>query len=345
MTHANATSYMEYVSQVYEVTSSDRFGQCNPLAFDLSVHDMFCCWGNGASLCVPVRETVFSLASFISQKRLTMWLSVPNIVSLLSKVRALKPSTLPTLRCSLFCGEPLTTESARIWELAASSSIIENLYGPTEATIAITRYRWDRYRTPRESENGIVPIGWVFPDHQYILEGEQGTTAEIGKVGELLVSGPQVTGGYINDTVPAAGKESKFTAKEDGLWYRTGDLVRRDSSDCLHYVGRIDDQMKIAGARVELPEIESALRLALGDDLCFAVPWPRTPEGAAGVVGIVFGQATVSEHDIQQTCRELLPDYLIPTKIHFIDGLPPVNSNGKVDRSRLLSVLEQILLP
>ena len=83
-------------------------------------------------------------AKFIREHQLTMWFSVPSVIGVLAKMRLLSPGCFPSLRYSLFCGEPLAASYAQLWQEAAPNSILENLYGPTETTIAISHYRWNK---------------------------------------------------------------------------------------------------------------------------------------------------------------------------------------------------------
>src|SRR5437762_7263904 len=114
-------------------------------------------------------------------------------------MRMLSPGCFPSLRCSLFCGEPLPAVYAQSWQEAAPNSIVENLYGPTEATIAIAHYRWDSKQSPRECVNGIVSIGRIFEGQQFRVTDSQGGKAPIGEPGELCLSGSQVTNSYWNN--------------------------------------------------------------------------------------------------------------------------------------------------
>jgi len=98
-------------------------------------------------------------AKFIKDKQLTMWFSVPSVAMFMSKMRLLVPGAFPTLRYSLFCGEPLSASLADQWQNVAPNSTVENLYGPTEATIAISYYTWQK-NSKELCVNGIVPIGW-----------------------------------------------------------------------------------------------------------------------------------------------------------------------------------------
>lgn len=118
-----------------------RVSQTFDLTFDLSVFDMFTAWGGGATLVVPSREDLLAPVRFVAEKRLTHWFSVPSMVSYAQRLRSLRPGSMPTLRWSLFCGEPLTTHQATAWQRAAPGGVVENLYGPTELTISCAEYR------------------------------------------------------------------------------------------------------------------------------------------------------------------------------------------------------------
>lgn len=336
--HSNVRSYIEYISNRYEVNEQDRFSQQFDLTFDLSVHDMFVCWERGACLfCVP-EKSVMLPAKFIRDHELTMWFSVPSVAALLSKMHLLQPRCFPSLRYSLFCGEPLPAVHAQLWQEAAPNSIVENLYGPTETTIAISHYRWDPAKSPRECLNGIVPIGHMFPGQQsLVVDCEQN---EASDTGELCLAGPQVTDGYWNNPENTGRQFVRFPETGETPWYRTGDLVRQEEDGCLYYLGRIDQQVKIRGYRVELQEIETVLRKASGAEQVVAVPWPIADGSADGVVAFVSGVGNIiDELHILNFCREALPDYMVPRNIYRLEEMP-LNGNGKIDRKKLVKLLE-----
>ncbi|PYO40672.1 MAG: hypothetical protein DMD33_16945 [Gemmatimonadetes bacterium] len=336
--HSCVRSYVDYVCDRYEVNERDRFSQEFDLTFDLSVHDMFVCWERGACLFSVPEQSVMLPAKFIRDHELTMWFSVPSVVSLLSKTQLLRPDDFPSLRYSLFCGEPLSAVHAQRWQEAAPNSIVENLYGPTETTIAISHYRWDPTQSPGACVNGIVPIGWTFTgQHCRVVDHTRG---EVADTGELYLAGSQVTDGYWYDPENTRHRFVRFPGTDGTLWYRTGDLVRRGEDGCLRYLGRIDQQVKIRGYRVELQEIELVLREASGAEQVAAVPWPVVDGTADGVVAFVSGVAGVDEPCILKRCRETVPDYMVPRKICLLPEIP-LNANGKIDRRELVKMLDE----
>lgn len=339
ITQGNVCSYVDYICRRYEVNEHDRFSQQFDLTFDLSVHDMFVCWERGASLyCVP-EKLVMAPAKFIRDNHLTMWFSVPSVAGLLSKMRLLSPGSFPSLRCSLFCGEPLPAAYAQSWQEAAPNSIVENLYGPTEATIAIAHYRWVPEKSEMECANGIVPIGQIFEGQQFRIVDSCGEAVPEGVEGEFCLSGSQVASGYWNNPEKSSKQFAPLPGAGELLWYRTGDLVKLDKTGNLYYQGRIDHQIKIRGYRVELQEIESVLRKTCGTDQVVSVPWRVNNGSADGVVAFVSGVRHLDKASVLASCSAVLPDYMVPKNIYLIDELP-LNSNQKLDRRKLARLLE-----
>jgi amino acid adenylation domain-containing protein len=339
ISQGNVRSYVDYICRRYDVSAHDRFSQQFDLTFDLSAHDMFVCWERGACLyCVP-EKSVMAPAKFIRDHRLTMWFSVPSVAGLLSKIRLLSPGCFPSLRCCLFCGEPLPASYAQSWQAAAPNSIVENLYGPTEATIAIAHYRWNSQKSPQECVNGIVPIGQIFEGQQFRITDSQGKSVSTGNEGELCLSGSQVATGYWNNPEKTHQQFVHFPNSPDQLCYRTGDLVRQDPAGNLCYLGRMDHQIKIRGYRVELQEIEAVLRRACSTEQVVSVAWPVHNGSAEGVVAFVSGVKAFDERRVLARCSDVLPDYMVPKKIYVVDELP-LNPNQKIDRGKLSNLLE-----
>jgi acyl-CoA synthetase (AMP-forming)/AMP-acid ligase II len=161
-----------------------------------------------------------------------------------------------------------------------------------------------------------------------------------GETGELLMAGPQVTLGYWRD--PERTAESFVVPPgRSERHYRTGDLVRRPRTgeDPITYLGRIDNQIKIRGVRVELGEIEAALRAVTGVDAAVAVGWPRTTSGANGIVAFVGDEEVDAEAAIA-ALEERLASQMVPRRIVAMAEIP-VNANGKFDRSALLASLDE----
>ena len=335
--HRNVAAFLDYVLARYQVTEDDRLSQMFDMTFDLSVFDMFVAWARGACLCCPPKKALMNPSSFIKEMELTVWFSVPSTAVFIKRLRALRPGAFPSLRLSLFCGEPLPLSVAAAWDEAAPNSVVENIYGPTELTIACTYHRWDTVRSPAEAEIGIVPIGEPFPDMRTLIVNQQLNEVAPGQDGELLVTGPQMTLGYWKDPDKTAAAFITPPGRSE-IYYRTGDRVRRPMpGGPINHLGRMDSQIKLRGHRVELGEIESAVRDACGRDGVVAVPWPVTENGYEGIEVFVEAEP-LDVVALRGDIAGRLPDYMVPRRFHFLDRLP-LNVNGKFDRKALAASL------
>ena len=339
VTRGNVRAFIDGVMKRYEICESDRLSQYFDMTFDLSAFDMFMGWEAGACVCCLTSKETISPGAFINNAHLTLWFSVPSAATFMHRLGTLKPNQYPSLRWSLFCGEALPVETAEQWCSAAPNSVVENLYGPTELTIACSVYRFDAFRTPRECEQGVVPIGEALRGTKLLVVDEHLREVAPGAAGELIGSGPQLSRGYLNDpekTLAAFVQVPGHTEK----FYRTGDLVRRPAAgNDLKFLGRIDNQIKVQGFRVEPGEIEAAIREEAGVPFAVALGWPRTPSGAGGILAFLES-AQADLHALDQRLRARLPQFMVPREYRVMAELPR-NANGKVDRKALLAMLEE----
>ena len=148
-----------------------------------------------------------------------------------------------------------------------------------------------------------------------------------------------MTRGYWNTLEKTHQQFIRLPGTGDAVWYRTGDLVKRGANGCLYYLGRADHQVKIRGYRVELQEIEAVLRHSCGTEQVIAVPYQLTHGSANGVVAFISGVAAVNQGVALNACRDVLPDYMVPRRIHLLPEMP-LNANGKIDRAKLMKMLE-----
>lgn len=301
--------YVQTVNAMFDFHSEDRFTQFFDLSFDLSVHDLFVCWSNGACLYVPETDDVFKWPAFVREAKPTVWFSVPSVVRTFDRLRVLKEGAFPSIRLSLFCGEALHWSDVLSWKTATNSAI-SNLYGPTECTIAVGVHHIDDPQV-----EGVVPIGKPFSDHQFdILDGQKDR-------GEMIISGPQVFEGYLGQN------DQPFVEQDGELWYRTGDLVSKDEQDVFHFHGRLDDQVKIRGHRVELGEIDAVLNAELGGSRAVTI---RSDQEQT----IAFIEGDFDAQQLIDRCKQDLPPHMHPYGFRTID-IFPLNTNGKVDRNAL----------
>lgn len=334
ISHGNVRAYVENVNNILSFSSEDRFSNTFDLTFDLSVHDMFICWSNAAALYSLPEKTLFAPAKYIKQHALTVWFSVPSLALGMQRLRLLKPEAYPMLRTSLFCGEALTVDIATAWQESAPNSAVVNIYGPTEATIGISYYKWQKQADKNPAYNGIVPIGKVFHDQEYLILDENDQAVGDNELGEFYLGGSQVTNTYWKDE---AKTEEQFirSLHPDKVWYKTGDLVKEDQN-LIFFVGRKDHQVKIKGYRVELQEIDHLISKQFGAIEVLSIAHAVSALSGTKILTFVAGETKLMVKDILDYCEHNLPSYMIPEDIVIVPDFPH-NTNGKVDRKQLLS--------
>src|SRR5438067_824738 len=336
VSHANVLHYVDYVTKRYGIENSDRLSQTFDLTFDLSAHDLFVTWASGACLCIPTQKQMIKPGAFINEARLTAWFSVPSTAIFMRRLGELKTGSYPHLRLSLFCGEALPVEVVREWSSAAPNSVIENIYGPTELTIGCTSYQWDNRTSPAECEQGIVPIGEPFEDMEALIVDEDLREVAVGGEGELIMTGPQLSKGYWCDEEKT--KRAFVSVKgREGVYYRTGDRVRRSAPNRpLVYLGRLDNQIKVLGHRVELGEVEAVVRNLSGVDAVVALGWPGG--GNADRIELFLEADRFDTQPLMNQLKTKLPSYMVPRQIRVLRRFP-LNPNGKYDRRALETML------
>ena len=326
VSNTNVISYLNNVYQRFDFNSSDKFSQLFDLTFDLSVHDLFASWLCGACLCIPEDENSMKVGKYVKEKEISVWFSVPSQVNLLSKMRMLENRAFPSVRYSLFCGEPLKVDQIVNWKKAAPSSKIFNLYGPTETTIAITAYEWNPIMDQDKAKNGIASMGKVFEDQHYMLYRKDDP---LEKYGFLCISGDQVVKSYFD-----SGSDVDCFFTQDGKeWYNTGDIIEEDKDGDLFFMGRQDYEIKISGFRVNVLEIEETIKDIVAKDVII-IPVKDEDGIVVDLVAYVTGQGNIDQEKVFEGCRNQLPWYMIPSKIISIPEFP-VNDNMKVDRKKL----------
>jgi D-alanine--poly(phosphoribitol) ligase subunit 1 len=322
------------LSHEYPVRKEDRVAGTSPISFDASVYDMFSAWQVGAALYVIPVNVSLAPAKFIQENEITIWFSAPSIAAQMARMNILKPNSFPSLHRSLFSGEALPRVVAEAWQAAAPNSTVVNLWGATE--ISVMGIGQD-YSPDCHLTGDFIAIGRPHRGVKAAIADENlQLIANEGK-GELLIGGPQLALGYLDDEEKT---RRAFVEIESERWYRTGDLARRDTNGILHYLGRMDHQVKVlGGARVELGEIESHLRAVTGCESVAAVAWPMQDGIALGIVGFVGGfKGNAAE--VRNALKNRLPLNMVPSRIQTMAKIP-LNSNGKVDRKHLIAYMTE----
>jgi acyl-coenzyme A synthetase/AMP-(fatty) acid ligase len=247
----------------------------------------------------------------------------------------------PGLRAVASFGEQLTTELATEVARQSDASLF-NLYGPTEVGIGAAAYRVTGPET-----GAAVPIGPVAEPARGYVCGPDGVPVPDGEPGELYIGGDQLAYGYLNHAGTTA---TRFVADaHSGIagarLYRTGDLVTREPGGALRYLGRLDDQIKLRGVRIEPAEIELAIRLHPDvREAAVVATVAAGPDDTPMLTAFVVGPRPAPElhRAVRAHLRGLLPAPMVPAYFHFPAELPLL-ANGKVDRSRLKSLAGRLL--
>jgi len=327
-----------------DLSSQTRFLNLAPLAFDASTLEI---WGpllNGgcAAIINEVQPSLDTIAAAIARLRVTSaWLTA-GLFNALADYRL--EAFLP-LKEVLTGGDVLSPVHVRKVMEAHPGLQIINGYGPTENTTFTCCYR-----IPRDGvalANGdAIPVGDAIAGTRvYILDDKLAAVAD-GEVGELVAGGDGVALGYLNRPELTAEKFIDDLFTPSAKLYRTGDLVRRRADGAIDFLGRNDRQIKIAGKRIELDEIEHALRAAPGvADAAVAAFEGRSGKAVAGFVkadamaGATAGATAASLDGLRAYIRSALPDYMMPSELRILPDFP-LTPNGKIDRKALLAGLD-----
>ncbi|TLD83458.1 hypothetical protein LS70_004660 [Helicobacter sp. MIT 11-5569] len=345
----NLIAYVKRIQDLYHFTQHDRISQFFDLTFDLSMHDIFCTLLSGATLVVIPQIWLLNPMKFITQKQLSVFFAPPSLIAYLQNLKTLKENSLPSLRISLFCGEALPLKSALAFAKAAPNSLLDNLYGPTEATISFTYYRFIQKGgiangIPSLQET-ILPLGLPFKGLALSLRDAENQEVKNGEAGEILLGSAkaaqetsQIALGYYKDSTKT---QEKFIEENGVRWYKTGDLGKFDTTlNAYCFLGRIDEQVKIQGFRVELLEIDNALSVVSNKRARAIV----LKENALDVLYAVIEDTNCNAQEILSALRQKLPHYMIPRQIFSLEKFP-LNANGKVDRNAIKDWLVYHIAP
>ncbi len=333
ITHGNVISFIEWVVSAFHLAKEDVISNHAPMHFDLSTFDLYSAFKSGARLIlVPPELNSFpeKLVQFMEQKEITVWMSVPSILTYMAKVGVLNPERIPKLRLIIPTGEVFPTPFLVQWMKLFPQKTIVNMFGPTETTVECTYYVIDAVPTDLSVN---IPIGKACGHLEVFALKEDGTRAGVGEPGELYVQGPSVSPGYWNDpqkTEEHFVKNPLFSYRADRV-YRSGDLVQLQEDGNYLFKGRKDHQIKLFGYRIELGEIEAALQ-SLSAVREVVVIFSKLQEPGK-LVAYVAVKKNTSDSQVKEELGALLPKYMVP-EIKIVDQLPRTTT-GKIDRIKI----------
>jgi amino acid adenylation domain-containing protein len=337
LTHRNCLAFVEWAGEEFGVTAADRVSSHAPLHFDLSTFDLYAAARAGAALVLaPPAASVFpvELRRFIEGQGISVWYSVPTVLTMLVTRGGLEGGEFPQLRTILFAGEVFPTPHLRRLTQLLPHVRFANLFGPTETNVCTW---WEVPALPGDMTESI-PIGRAIENVDVFALTDDGKLAAPGEMGELCVRGPTVMQGYLGD--PERTAERLVTNPLGGVLdqrlYRTGDLVEQMPDGAYRFLGRRDSQIKSRGYRIELGDVEAALHAHPSVVECAVVAIPDEVVTNRLKAFVTTQDGETSKADLIAFCAERIPAYMIPEEFEFAADLPRT-STGKIDRRALAS--------
>ncbi|MEC1583874.1 amino acid adenylation domain-containing protein [Bacillus spizizenii] len=326
--HRGLANYIGWAKEVYVNDEKTNFPLYSSVSFDLTVTSIFTPLITGNTIIVYDGEDKSTVLSTIMQDpRIDIIKLTPAHLHVLKEMNIAEGTTV---RKMIVGGENLSTRLAQsISEQFKGQLDIFNEYGPTEAVVGCMIYRYDAERDRRE----FVPIGTPAANTSiYVLDASM-NLVPIGVPGEMYISGAGVARGYWNRPGLTAEKFVHNPFAPGTIMYKTGDLAKRLRDGNLIYLGRIDEQVKIRGHRIELGEVEAAMHKV--EAVQKAVVIAREEEdGLLQLCAYYVSNKPITIAEIREQLSQELPDYMIPSHYVQLEQLP-LTSNGKINRKAL----------
>lgn len=344
ISHGNLLNFISWSIECFNITANDTFANVSPIYFDNSVFDIYTSLFSGASLapiCKSITKKPDELVKQIDELACTIWFSVPSLLIYLNTFKVLTSEVFKYIRCISFGGEGFPkTELKKIYTKYSSRIRFTNVYGPTEATCICSSYGISD--KDFHELNGILPLGFINPNFDYLVLNDQNQKVAVGEIGELCLLGSNIGLGYYGDfdktqkVFTLNPIEKNFT----DIMYRTGDLVYQSKeNEMLYFSGRIDNQIKHMGYRIELDEIEHAINF-LSYILQSVVVYERVNDAFGKIITFIVYQNTANKGVLLEDLKRVLPEYMIPNEVIVLERLPN-NNNGKIDRVTLKKQLRE----
>lgn len=340
ISHRASLTFVMWAAACTGLREQDRVCSPAPLHFDLSVFDIFAtCRAAACMVVLPEMTSMFParLAEWLQRERISVWYSVPSILTMLVTYGRLRDFDLSRLRAIAFAGEvfPARHLARLIAELPGARYF--NWYGPTETNVCTC------FEVPVAVGAGLsapVPIGKACANTAvFAITSDGRLVSRPGEEGELYVRGPALMHGYWGqpDKTRQVLVRNPLQEAYDELAYRTGDQVRLDADGNYQFLGRRDGMVKTRGYRVELGEVEAALyeHPAIREAVVLPVPDELLGSRLRAFIS-TDGSGPLTRLEVVEHCRRRLPGYMVPDVVEFCEALPRT-STGKVDRTRLAS--------
>jgi len=339
ISHLNALNFVRWACDEFHVTEEDVLSNHAPYHFDLTIFDVFAAMKAGATLAIVPEELAsfpWRLAEWIDRNAISVWYSVPSILTMMVRRGRLERLRFERLRLVLFAGEVFPIRYLRELMQALPRPQYCNLYGPTETNV-IT-YHYVAGVPPEDA--APLPIGKACANVDVFVVDDNGRiVTQPGVEGELYARGPNVAQGYWGDAEKTGRVfvQSPCQGHFRETVYRTGDIVVLGEDGSYVFRGRRDHMIKSRGYRIEAGEVESAIYRHPQVLETAVVPVPDADIGNRIRAFVVTRDGGVVEaSEIQQHCARFLPNYMVPGDVEFLQVLPKT-STGKVDKKALAS--------
>ncbi|HEV2708315.1 MAG TPA: amino acid adenylation domain-containing protein [Pyrinomonadaceae bacterium] len=350
--HGGAVNRFRWMWEQYPFEEGEVCCQKTSLSFVDSVWETFGPLLRGVPTVIFDDETVKDTELFIealSEKRVTRLVLVPSLLRAMLETGGDLSRRLDALLYCVCSGEALTNELAASFLKAMPHCTLLNLYGSSEVAADATCYR-----VARTQSAGRMSIGRPIANTRAYVLDERLQLVPAGVPGELYIGGAGLARGYVGRPELTAERfiPDPFGAEAGARLYRTGDLARYLPEGNLEYLGRVDSQVKVRGFRIELEEVEFALKQCPGVRQGVVVA-SHEPTGDERLVAYVTTepQRTLTSGELRFFVSERLPEYMVPSAFVLLDELP-LTPSGKVNRRALLTLertetrpLEDLILP
>ncbi|HZU03255.1 MAG TPA: amino acid adenylation domain-containing protein, partial [Ktedonobacteraceae bacterium] len=341
--HRSLVAHCEALSQAQGLSAADCVLQFNSFSFDASLEQILPPLLVGARLVLrgPEIWSPVDLLCQVKEQQLTVASMPCDYWHAVLAQWVAQPEQLTGLRLRLMMagGDRLPPEAVQLWRQSPlHATRFFNVYGPTEGTITTTIYDIPRHNEQPEIN---IPIGRPLPNRRVYILDKKGQPVPQGVAGELYIGGETVARGYLKRPELTAERfiTDPFSKHPQARLYKTGDLVRYRAGGIIEFLGRVDKQIKIRGYRVELGEIETAIKQhpAVLQTTVIAHGEQNVKRLAAYIVPASPLSAQEGEQLLVQLRNELkerLPDYMIPGAFVLLEELP-LNASGKIDQQAL----------
>ncbi|MBS9336495.1 D-alanine--poly(phosphoribitol) ligase subunit DltA [Fructobacillus papyrifericola] len=340
ISHKNALSYINWMlGDDFDLKDGQNILAQTPFSFDVSVMS----WAGalltgGVMKALPkqVADDFKQLFAALPAMELDRWVSTPSFANVALLSPDFNAENYPRLKTFLFCGEVLTSATSKKLRERFPEAKIYNTYGPTEATVAVSALEITDAVLAKYDK---LPIGYMKEDMVATIMDKEGNVLPAGEAGELVLSGPAVSKGYLNNPEKTA---AAFLEVDGQPGYKTGDLCYADADGLLHYKGRMDFQIKLHGFRIELEEVAQHLTQSQWVEQAAAVPRYDQNGDVKQMLAIVVPKENDFEKplDLTNAIREDLKDiimpYMMPTRFIYRDKMP-LTQNGKIDLKGLIA--------